>query len=310
MPGGHWERLTVIGALGLEGVVASMSIAAATSTAVFLAFVEQVLLPALRGRPDAIVVMDNLGAHKAERVREAFEAAKVTYRYLPSYSPDLNPIEPCWSKLKGGLRAKAARTLEALEAELGPVVDEPMSESPASHAWPMAFLADEHGVAFACSCASLLDGSAEARQVNLTATRARACRPRIMPTALVPPRPIRATLRPASPTRLCYLIGEGVERDPRPPLVPPSRPAGPRGRPMRATGLLYETGDEVPCDVRRPLHRYQPAATAGNAGLDRAACDRSRTAQPSAWADRAVGRAGREIPRGQRCCMVISAGCG
>ena len=122
VPGGHWERLTVIGALGLEGVVASMSIAAATTAAVFLAFVEQVLLPALRGRPDAMVVMDNLGAHKAARVRSALEAAKITYRYLPSYSPDFNPIEPCWSKLKGGLRARAARTLEALEAEFGPAL--------------------------------------------------------------------------------------------------------------------------------------------------------------------------------------------
>jgi transposase len=122
VPGGHWERLTIVGALTLEGVLASMSIAAATSAAVFLAFVEQALIPALRGRPEAIVVMDNLGAHKAERVRNALEAAKITYRYLPSYSPDLNPIEACWSKLKGRLRAKAARTLGALEAELGPAL--------------------------------------------------------------------------------------------------------------------------------------------------------------------------------------------
>jgi transposase len=122
VPWGQWQRLTVLGALGLEGVVASMSIAAATTGAVFLAFLEQVLIPALRGRPDAIVVMDNLGAHKAERVRRALEAAKISYRHLPSYSPDLNPIEPCWSKLKGRLRAKAARTREALEAELGPAL--------------------------------------------------------------------------------------------------------------------------------------------------------------------------------------------
>jgi transposase len=122
VPGGHGERLTVIGALTLEGVVTSMSVAAATSTSVFLAFVEQALVPALRRRPDAIVVMDNLGAHKAERVRNTLQAAKITYRYLPSYSPDLNPIEPCWSKLKSGLRTKAARTLEALEAELGPAL--------------------------------------------------------------------------------------------------------------------------------------------------------------------------------------------
>ena len=122
VPWGHGERLTVIGALGLEGVVASMSIAAATTGAVFLAFVEQALLPALRARPEAVVVMDNLGVRKAERIRRAFETVKVPYRYLPSYSPDFNPIEPCWSKLKGGLRAKAARTLEALEAELGPAL--------------------------------------------------------------------------------------------------------------------------------------------------------------------------------------------
>jgi transposase len=122
VPGGHWERLTLIGALTLDGVVASMSIAAATTASVFLAFVEQALIPALRGRPGAMVVMDNLGAHKAERVRRALEAAKIAYRYLPSYSPDLNPIEPGWSKLKGWLRAKAARTLEALEAELGPAL--------------------------------------------------------------------------------------------------------------------------------------------------------------------------------------------
>ena len=122
VPWGHWERLTVIGALGLDGVMASMSIAAATNTAVFLAFVEQALIPALRGRPEAIVVMDNLPAHKAERARAVLEAAKIKYRYLPAYSPDLNPIEPCWSKLKQRLRAKAARTLEILEAELGPAL--------------------------------------------------------------------------------------------------------------------------------------------------------------------------------------------
>ena len=122
VPWGHWKRLTVIGALGLDGVAASMSIAAATSAAVFSAFVEQVLRPALQGRPDAIVVMDNLPAHKAKRVRAALDAAKIKYRYLPAYSPDLNPIEPCWSKLKSWLRAKAARTLEALEAQLGPAL--------------------------------------------------------------------------------------------------------------------------------------------------------------------------------------------
>jgi transposase len=122
VPWGHWKRLTVLGALTRDGVVACMSVAAATSTAVFKAFVEQVLAPALRERPDAIVVMDNLAAHKAEAVQKALQAARIAYRYLPAYSPDLNPIEPCWSKLKARLRAQAARTIDAIEAELGPAL--------------------------------------------------------------------------------------------------------------------------------------------------------------------------------------------
>src|SRR3712207_1679707 len=75
VPWGRWERLTVLGALALDGVVVSMSVAAATGTAVFLAFVEQALMPALRGRPEAIVVMDDLPAHKAEAVRGALDWA-------------------------------------------------------------------------------------------------------------------------------------------------------------------------------------------------------------------------------------------
>jgi transposase len=122
VPWGHRRRLSVIGALALDGVVASMSIAAATSTAVFLAFVEQVLVPALRERPGAVVVLDNLAAHKAEKVRAALDAAGLGCRYLPPYSPDLNPIEQAWSKLKARLRAEGARSREALEIALGPAL--------------------------------------------------------------------------------------------------------------------------------------------------------------------------------------------
>ena len=122
VPRGHWERLTIVGALALDGVVASMSIAAATGIAVFLAFVEQVLVPALRDRPDAIVVMDNLPAHKAEAVRDALDRAGLAHRYLPPYSPDLNPIEQAWSKLKARLRASGARSREALEEALDPAL--------------------------------------------------------------------------------------------------------------------------------------------------------------------------------------------
>ncbi len=122
VPRGRWERLTVIGALALGGVVASMSVAAATGAAVFLAFVEQVLAPALRERPDAIVVLDNLPAHKTAAVRDALDRAGLKHRYLPPYSPDLNPIEQAWSKLKTRLRAEGARSREALEAALGPAL--------------------------------------------------------------------------------------------------------------------------------------------------------------------------------------------
>lgn len=115
-PGGHWRRLTLIGALALDGLCAAMTVMGATNTRVFLAFVTQVLIPALQQRrPDAIVVMDNLAAHKAALVRRALEAAGIGYHYLPAYSPDMNPIERAWSKLKTYLRARAARTRETLE---------------------------------------------------------------------------------------------------------------------------------------------------------------------------------------------------
>ena len=122
VPWGRWERLTVIGALALDGLVASMSVAAATGPAVFRAFAEQVLIPALRARPDALVVMDNLAAHKSEAVREALDRAGLSHRYLPPYSPDMNPIEQAWSKLKTRLRAVGARSREALDQALGPAL--------------------------------------------------------------------------------------------------------------------------------------------------------------------------------------------
>ncbi len=118
-PGGHWHRLALVGALALDGICAAMAVAAATGTAVFLAFVERALIPALlRERPDAVVVMDNLGAHKAAAVRGALDRAGIGHRYLPAYSPDMNPIEQAWSKLKARMRAEAARSREALERAL------------------------------------------------------------------------------------------------------------------------------------------------------------------------------------------------
>lgn len=123
-PAGPWQRLTVLGALAGDGVAAAMTIAAATDTVVFLAFLDQGLIPALRAsKPDAVVIMDNLGAHKAPAVRERLEAAGLELLDRPRYSPDLSPIEPMWAKIKALLRALAARTLESLEAALAGALD-------------------------------------------------------------------------------------------------------------------------------------------------------------------------------------------
>ena len=123
-PCGSWERVTILGALGGEGILGAMSIAAATDGAVFHAYLERVLLPELRrAKPDAVLVMDNLSAHKAGPVRALLDASGFAYHYLPRYSPDLNPIEPAWAKVKGLLRKVAARTLDGLQAALAPALD-------------------------------------------------------------------------------------------------------------------------------------------------------------------------------------------
>ena len=123
-PFGHWTRVTVLGALGVEGVVGAMSVEAATSAAVFHAYLDRVLLPELRrSRPDAVLVMDNLPAHKAPCVRALLDRSGFGYRYLPPYSPDLSPIEPIWAKVKAELRRLAARTADALHQALGPALD-------------------------------------------------------------------------------------------------------------------------------------------------------------------------------------------
>jgi transposase len=112
-PCGHWRTLTVLGAIRTSGWVATMTIEAATDGEIFLAYIEQVLCPQLQ--PDDIVVMDNLAAHKVAGVRELIENAGAKLRYLPPYSPDFNPIEKCWSKLKQLLRGAKARSLPVLE---------------------------------------------------------------------------------------------------------------------------------------------------------------------------------------------------
>ncbi len=123
-PFGSYERLTVLSALALEGILAPMSTAHATDTAVFLAYLDQVLIPELQEKkPGAVVVLDNLKPHKVPEVKEKLEAAGLGLLYLPAYSPDLSPIEPAWSKVKSLLRAAAARTRDALEAALATALD-------------------------------------------------------------------------------------------------------------------------------------------------------------------------------------------
>lgn len=112
-PVNYGDNLTILGALTLRGLEGVMTIPGATTREVFLAFVVHVLVPLLR--EGSIVVMDNLAAHKAELVRQTIEAAGAKLVFLPPYSPDFNPIEPSWSKLKNALRAAGARTREALE---------------------------------------------------------------------------------------------------------------------------------------------------------------------------------------------------
>ncbi|HET6521944.1 MAG TPA: transposase, partial [Geminicoccaceae bacterium] len=117
VPHGRWRRLTVIGALGLGGMAGAMTIEAATSGAVFAALLDRVPLPEPRAtEPDAVLVlvMDNLAAHRTRAVRDLLERSGFAYRYLPPCSPDLNPIEPAWAKVKARLRAAAARAAEAL----------------------------------------------------------------------------------------------------------------------------------------------------------------------------------------------------
>jgi transposase len=117
VPHGRWRTTTVVAALRADGVTAPLVLEGAINGQSFLAYLEQFLAPALR--PGDVVVLDNLGSHKVAGVREAVEAAGATLRYLPPYSPDLNPIEQIFAKLKALPRQAAARTTEGLWAAVG-----------------------------------------------------------------------------------------------------------------------------------------------------------------------------------------------
>lgn len=111
----------MLGALTLDGVLAIATIEGATSGAVFVAFVEQVLLPKLRR--GHVVVLDNLAAHRVSAARHLIEAKGARLLFLPQYWPELNPIEEAWSKLKGILRSLEARTIAALDRAIAKAVD-------------------------------------------------------------------------------------------------------------------------------------------------------------------------------------------
>ena len=120
VPHGHWKTLTLIAALRIEGLTAPYVVDGAMDGPSFLAYVEQVLVPTL-SKGDT-VFMDNLRTHKVRGVREAIEKAGAKVRDLPAYSPDLNPIEQAFAKLKAALRKGAARTVKALLRLIGKLI--------------------------------------------------------------------------------------------------------------------------------------------------------------------------------------------
>jgi transposase len=122
VPHGHWKTTTFVAALRHDGLTAPTVIDGAMDGSLFLAYVEQQLVPTLR--PGEIVVMDNLSAHKVAGVRQAIEKGGASVVYLPPYSPDLNPIELAFAKLKWLLRSAGARTVDRLWNLLGEILSQ------------------------------------------------------------------------------------------------------------------------------------------------------------------------------------------
>ena len=119
---GHWKTTTFVAGLRMTGMVAPMVLDGPINGVWFKAYVDQVLVPTLE--PGDIVIMDNLGSHKGADVRKAIEAAGAKLLYLPPYSPDFNPIENAFSKLKALLRKGAERTVDALWDRIGALLEE------------------------------------------------------------------------------------------------------------------------------------------------------------------------------------------
>ena len=130
-PDGRWKILTILGAISTRGMIATMTIEAATDREIFLAYLDEVLCPKLR--LGDVVVMDNLSSHKVKGVRERIETAGAQLLYLPPCSPDLNPIEKAWAKLKQLLRTAKARTKDALDQAIAQLL--PLLTAEDAKAW-------------------------------------------------------------------------------------------------------------------------------------------------------------------------------
>jgi transposase len=121
IPHGHWKTTTFVAGLRLDGITAPMVLDGPINRDAFQAYVDQVLVPELT--PGDVVVMDNLSSHKGPAVRRAIEAAGANLLYLPPYSPDFNPIENAFAKLKALLRKAALRTMGALWDKIGTILN-------------------------------------------------------------------------------------------------------------------------------------------------------------------------------------------
>jgi len=120
-PDGRWETMTVLSSIRLDGETESMVFEGATDRKAFETYIERILSPTLR--PGDIVIMDNLSSHKSQVAEQCVESRLANCKFLPAYSPDFNPIEKMWSKVKQLLRSKKARSKEELFDEVGKALE-------------------------------------------------------------------------------------------------------------------------------------------------------------------------------------------
>lgn len=126
-PGNQGQNVTLVGAMSDEGLIATMTLPGGLNTASFMVYLERILLPQLwKG---AIIVMDNLPVHHAKTVEILIKSFGVNVKFLPPYSPDLSPIELCWSKIKGIMRSEAARSSETLDVAITKAINEITDEN-------------------------------------------------------------------------------------------------------------------------------------------------------------------------------------